>query len=98
MSYEFADGYKIRDQSATHFLTFSIMGWIDIFSRQRYRDIIIESFQFCRKNKGLLIGGYVIMSNHIHVIWTASNNNLSDIVRDFKTFTSKAITSSRFRV
>lgn len=94
MSYEFADGYKIRDQSATHFLTFSIMGWIDIFSRQRYRDIIIESFQFCRKNKGLLIGGYVIMSNHIHVIWTASNNNLSDIVRDFKTFTSKAITSS----
>lgn len=86
MNYEFADGYKIRDQSATHFLTFSIMGWIDIFSRQRYRDIIIESFRFCRKNKGLLIGGYVIMSNHIQVIWTATNNNLSDIVRDFKTF------------
>lgn len=34
------------------------------------------------------------MSNHIHTIWTASNNNLSDIVRDFKTFTSKSITSS----
>jgi putative transposase len=34
------------------------------------------------------------MSNHVHTIWTASNNNLSDIVRDFKTFTSKAITSS----
>ena len=94
MSYEFADGYKIRDQSATHFLTFSIMGWIDIFSRQRYRDLVIESFQYCRKHKGLQIGAYVIMSNHIHTIWTATNNNLSDIVRDFKTFISKAITSS----
>jgi putative transposase len=94
MSYEFAEGYKIRDQSATHLLTFSIMGWIDIFSRQRYRDIILDSFQFCRKNKGLLIGGYVIMSNHIHTIWTASQNNLSDIIRDFKTHTSKAITTS----
>lgn len=94
MSYEFGEGYKIRDQSATHFLTFSIMGWIDIFSRSRYRDIILESFEFCRERKGLKIGAYVIMSNHIHVIWTATNNNLSDIIRDFKTFTSKAISGS----
>jgi len=94
MSYEFAEGYKIRDQSATHFLTFTIMGWIDIFSRQRYRDIILESFDFCQAKKNLRIGAYVIMTNHIHTIWTAPNNNLSDIVRDFKTFTSKAITAN----
>jgi putative transposase len=94
MSYEFAEGYKIRDQSATHFLTFSIMGWIDIFSRQRYRDLALTSFQYCREHKGLQIGAYVIMSNHIDTIWTALHNNLSDVVRDFKTFTSKAITES----
>jgi len=28
----------------------------------------------------------------MHVIWRAANNNLSDIIRDYKTFTSKAIT------
>jgi putative transposase len=94
MSYENADGYKIRNQASPHFLTFSIMGWIDIFSRQRYRDIILDSFTFCRERKGLEIGAYVIMSNHIHAIWTARNGNLSDIVRDFKTHTSKAITRS----
>lgn len=94
MSYEFTGGYKIRDQSATHFLTFTIMDWIDIFSRQRYRDLVLQSFQFCRQKKGLLIGSYVVMSNHIHTIWTASQNNLSDILRDFKTYTSKAITAS----
>ncbi|MES2775710.1 MAG: transposase [Bacteroidota bacterium] len=94
MSYEFAGGYKIRDQSATHFLTFTIVGWIDVFSRQRYRDIILQSFAFCRKNKGLQIGAFVIMTNHIHVIWTAPRGNLSDIIRDFKTFTSKAIFES----
>ena len=65
MSYEFAEGYKIRDQSSTHFLTFTVMGWIDIFSRKRYRDIIIDSLNYCRANKGLQIGGYVIMTNHI---------------------------------
>jgi Transposase and inactivated derivatives len=92
MSYEFTGGYKIRDQGATHFLTFTIMGWIDIFTRKCYRDLILESFKFCREKKSLQIGAYVIMSNHIHTIWTAPNRNLSDIVRDFKTYTSQAIT------
>ena len=91
MSYEFADGYKIRDQGGTHFLTFSFMGWIDIFSRKVYRDILLDSFSFCRQHKGLLVGAYVIMTNHVHVIGTAKHENLSDIVRDFKSFTSKKI-------
>jgi putative transposase len=94
MSNIFAEGYKIRDQAAPYFLTFTIVGWIDIFSRKRYKDLILESFDYCRQHKKLRIGAYVIMSNHIHVIWQAGNNNLSDIIRDFKTFTSKAITDS----
>jgi len=94
MSYENAEGFKIRNQAATHFLTFTIVGWIDIFTRQHYRDIIIDSFKYCQQNKGLQIGGYVIMSNHVHTIFTATQNNLSDIVRDFKTYTSKAITKA----
>jgi putative transposase len=94
MSYEFAEDYKIRDQSALHFLTFTIVGWIDIFTRQQYRDIILESFEFSRSRKSLRIGAYVIMSNHVHVLWQAGNNNLSDIIRDFKTHTSKSITNA----
>jgi len=94
MSYEFSEGYKIRDQAALHFLTFTIEGWIDIFTRKQYRDLILDSFNYCRRNKQLRIGAYVIMSNHIHVIWQAGKDNLSDIIRDFKTFTSKAITSA----
>ncbi len=94
MSYEFTEGYKIRDQAALHFLTFSIVGWIDIFTREHYRKIILQSFEYCRSKKSLRIGAYVIMSNHVHVIWQAENHNLSDIIRDFKTFTSKAITNA----
>jgi REP element-mobilizing transposase RayT len=70
------------------------MGWIDIFSRRIYRDIILESMHYCQTNKGLQIGSYVIMTNHIHVIWTSANGHLSDIIRDFKTYTSKSITKA----
>lgn len=93
MTYQNANGYKIRDQYASHFLTFTLDRWIDIFSRKLYRDILIESMQFCRVQKGLKVGAYVIMTNHIHVIWTA-DGNLSDIIRDFKTYTSRKIYQS----
>jgi putative transposase len=94
MTYPDTAGYKIRNQVATHFLTFTIVGWIDLFSRQRYRDIIIESLAYCRKEKGLLLNAYVIMSNHIHFIWRSADNDLSGLIRDFKRHTSKRLTSS----
>ena len=62
-----------------------------VFSRKEYRDIVIDSLKFCQKEKGLLLHGWCIMSNHVHLIGTAKNEDLSDILRDFKKFTSKKI-------
>ncbi len=48
-------GYKIRNQEAMHYLTFTVVYWLDIFTRPIYRDILIESFIYCQKEKGLII-------------------------------------------
>jgi len=56
-----------------------------------YVDIVIESLTHCRKNKGLKLWAYVIMTNHVHVIMSAENGNLSDVIRDFKRFTATTI-------
>ena len=85
------EAYQILDQSQAYFLTFQVVGWADIFTRKVYRDIIIDSLSYCRKEKGLLIYAYVIMSNHMHVIFQSKTNRLSDSVRDFKRHTSKKI-------
>lgn len=84
-------GYIIRDQSKAHFITATVVDWIDIFSRKIYRDCIVESLKYSIKNKNLIVYGYVIMSNHIHLIIQAEDGNLSDILRDFKKFTSNTI-------
>jgi REP element-mobilizing transposase RayT len=89
MSYEFADGYKIRNQFGLHFMTFTVVGWIDLFSRKLYRDILLKNMQYCRRNKSLRIGAYVIMTNHVHVIWQSEKGKLSDTLRDFKSFSTK---------
>jgi Transposase and inactivated derivatives len=82
-------GYKISEGDDVYFLTFQIVGWVDIFTRRDYRDIVIESLRYCTEHKGLNIFAYVIMSNHIHLLAQADNNNLSDIIRDFKNYTSR---------
>ena len=48
-------GYVIRDQYAMHFLTFTVVDWVDLLTRKLYRDIIIENLSYYRKNKGLKV-------------------------------------------
>ena len=85
------EGYVIRDQSFLHFLTMTIVDWVDVFSRKNYRDVVIECFDFCVKKKGMILYSYVIMSNHIHIIIQSNDGKLSDLIRDFKKFTAKTI-------
>ncbi len=89
-----SESYQIKDQSGIYFVTFQVVGWVDIFSRQVYRDIIIESLTFCQKHNGLVIYGYVIMTNHIHLIVRSEISTLSNTIRDFKRFTSRSIMKS----
>lgn len=84
-------GYQIIEQDKCYFLTLTVVNWIDIFSRVIYKDLIIENLRYCQENKGLEIFGYVIMTNHIHLIVRSSKNNLSGTLRDFKSYTSKQI-------
>lgn len=85
------EGYIIRDQSKPHFITATVVDWVDVFSRKIYKDCIIESLNFCIKNKGMILYGYVMMSNHIHLIIQSEEGKLSDLIRDFKKFTAKTI-------
>ena len=54
--------------------------------------LLLIAFDFCRKNKGLELYAYVIMTNHIHLIARAKEPYLlSNIVRDFKKFTANQL-------
>ena len=75
-----------------YYITMTVVGWVDIFTRKNHRDAIIESLKYCQKEKGLIIFAYVIMSNHIHMIVNTNEPFvLKDTIRDFKKFTSKRI-------
>ena len=84
-------GYQIVEQSKMHYITFQVVYWIDIFSRKTYRDLFLESLAYCRTHKSLEVYGYVIMSNHVHLLVRSDSGDLSGTIRDLKKFTSKKI-------
>ncbi len=83
--------YKFRDQSQPYFVTLSVVNWIDVFTRDNYKECIIQSLRFCQENKGLIVYAWCIMTNHIHLIIGTNDQPMQNILRDFKTFTSKQL-------
>ena len=86
-----SSNYKPCDKEVPHFITFTIVGWIDVFTRDIYKDVFVDSLQYCIKNKGLILHAWVIMTNHVHLIISSDKSSISDLVRDIKKFTSRKI-------
>lgn len=73
-------------------MTCTVVGWIDVFSRDAYRQTIIDSLDFCQKHKGLHVNAWVIMTNHIHLIgWVEAPFEMNMVMRDFKRHTASTI-------
>jgi REP element-mobilizing transposase RayT len=87
-----ATKYSFGENHIAHFVTCTVVNWIDIFSREDYKNIVLDSLQYCIQKKGLIVHVWVIMSNHIHlIISTKAENKLADIIRDFKKYTAQQI-------
>ncbi len=80
--------FQIHKQDAAYFLTLTAVEWADVFLRREHKQILCDSLNFCVNVKGLEIFAYVIMTSHVHLIARAKEGNLSEIIRDFKKFTS----------
>ncbi len=87
-----ASKYKFHNPEGIYFITYSVVEWIDVFTRPVFKDMIVESLKYAQQSKGLIVHAWVIMSNHVHLIASAKENySLSDIMRDHKKYTTKQI-------
>ena len=84
-------GYHIDEPEGLYFVTLQVIDWIDVFTRQAYKEMLVENLVYCQKHKGLNLFAYVVMSNHVHLLVQSQNANLSGTLRDFKSYTSKII-------
>lgn len=84
--------YKFHNPDGLYFVSFAVVYWLDVFTRNQYKDIVLDSLSFCQREKGMEIVAWCIMTNHIHLIFRITNENKPELVLgDFKRFTSKSI-------
>ena len=86
--------YRFHKPEAAYFISFATVNWVDIFTREIYFEILIDSIKYCRKNKGLELLCYCIMPNHEHMIFRSKNEDPSGLIRDFKGYTSRMLIKS----
>jgi len=88
--------YRITANDELYFLTITVIDWIDVFTRRELCNDLLESLKYCQQNKGLVIYAWCLMPSHLHLVVSVNEGEftLSDVMRDFKKFTSKRIIQS----
>ena len=81
--------YKFHNKQAAYFISFATVYQLDIFTRQIYFNVLEESIEYCRAEKGIEVFAYCFMPSYMHLIFRSSNEDPSALVRDFKGFTAR---------
>lgn len=75
--------YRAKEPNATYLATLTITDRIDVFTRVTQKNLLINSLQYCQREKGLKIYAYCIMTNHLHLICRAEEGfALADIIQN----------------
>jgi putative transposase len=83
--------YKFYNKEGLYFVSFATINWIDVFVRDEYFMALVSSLAWCRKEKGMEIYSWCIMPSHVHLVFRARDANPGELLKSFKTYTSKAL-------
>jgi REP element-mobilizing transposase RayT len=80
------------EQSQISFYTATILNWKSLLSQDKYKEIILSSLRYLVEHHRIKLYGFVIMPNHIHLLWEmCEGNQLEDVQRDFMKYTAQQI-------
>lgn len=89
MNNYFVSNPRKMELNQLYFFTATILGWKNLLSPDKYKDIIIQSLQYLSEKQKLKVYAFVIMPNHIHLIWELLSKNGKEMPHaSFMKFTS----------
>jgi len=65
----------------TFFLTATINEWKPLLLKNEYKNIVINSLKFLTNSQRVKIFGFVIMPNHLHIIWNISQEQTKNLTQ-----------------
>jgi len=63
------------------FFTATILEWKHVLKQDKLKDIIINSLLFLKNEGSIVVYGFVIMPNHIHLIWQMQDGFIKEKIQ-----------------
>ena len=80
------------DEHGCYFLTLETVDMVDVFTKPVYKQIVVHTLNHFIDTKGLIVYGWCLMTNRLHLVAQAQRNVLlGEIRKGFKQFTSEKI-------
>jgi len=77
--------YKFHNPEGAYFISFAVVEWIDVFTRNEYKDILLERLSYSQQNKGMEVYAWCLTTNHIHLVFKSiGENKPENLLGDFK--------------
>ncbi len=74
------------------FFTATNLEWKKLLKPDKYKDIVMDSLRFLVQEKRIILYAFVIMENHLHLIWQMQAGiKAADVQRDFLKYTAQKI-------
>jgi putative transposase len=74
-----------------YFYTVTILDWIPLLREEKFKLIVLNSLIHLIEKKKIVVYGFVIMPNHIHIIWQSLEKNGKEMpYASFMKFTGHA--------
>lgn len=74
------------------FYTATNYDWLPLLADDKYKHIVLSSLQFLVQDNRIILNAFVIMHNHIHIIWQALHDpEPSKIQHSFMKYTAQQI-------
>lgn len=84
--------YRFHNPDSLYFVSFAIVNWLDVFIRNEYKMIFIDSLSYCQMEKEMEVVAWCIMNTHVHLVFRSLGvQEPGRLLGDLKRFTSKAI-------
>ncbi len=79
-------------ESHVKFFTATILEWKKLLKQDKYKEIVISSLRFLVKEERVKVYAFVIMENHIHLVWQMMNGHTEEKVQhSFLKYTAQQI-------
>jgi REP element-mobilizing transposase RayT len=84
--------YKFHNPEGLYFVSFAVINWMDVFTRNEYKDIFLDTIRYKMDEGKISIFAWCIMTNHVHLIFSVPNPNKPEaVLGDIKRYSARKL-------